>query len=188
MDNGRISVRYARALFQLAHEQGCEDAVYGGLTRFARNYFLAITQFNEVLADPMVARDEKVKLVEMAAGEPLHDVLKQFIAFVAEKKREDKMVFIALKYMEMYREKHNILSTNVTTATELSDESYDHIKAFIKQTFGAEAEMEVKIDPSLIGGFILDIENTRMDASVAGQLNALKNNLQLSAISSQPST
>jgi F-type H+-transporting ATPase subunit delta len=187
MDNGRISVRYARALFQLAHEQGCEDAVYGGLTRFARNYFLAITQFNEVLADPMVAREEKVKLVDMAVGEPLHEVLKQFIDFVADKKREDKMIFIAMKYMEMYREKHNILSTNVTTATELSDESYDHIKAFIKQTFGADAEMEVKIDPSLIGGFILDIENTRMDASVVGQLNALKNNLQLSAISSQPS-
>ena len=123
MDNGRISVRYARALFQLAHEQGCEDVVYGGLTRFARNYLLAITQFNEVLADPMVAREEKVKLVEMAVGEPLHDTLKQFIAFVADKKREDKMFFIAMKYMEMYREKHNILSTNVTTARHRKHEA-----------------------------------------------------------------
>ena len=80
--------------------------------------------------------------------------------------------------MEMYRQKHNILNTQVTTSTELSEASYDKIKAFIKQTFGADAEMEVKIDPSLIGGFILDIENTRMDASVAGQLNALKNKLK----------
>ena len=38
--------------------------------------------------------------------------------------------------------------------------------------------MDVRIDPSLIGGFILDIENNRMDASVAGQLNALKNKLK----------
>ena len=180
MDNGRISVRYARALFQTAQEQGCEAEVYDGLTRFAHNYLLAIAQFNEVLADPIVAQEEKVKLLEMAVGDPLHDTLKQFITFVAEQKREDKMFLIAMKYMEMYREKHNILSTNVTTATELSDESYDRIKAFIKQTFGAEAEMGVKIDPSLIGGFILDIENTRMDASVAGQLNALKNRLKSS--------
>ena len=178
MDNGRISVRYARALFQTAQEQGCEDAVYDGLTRLAHNYLLAITQFNEVLADPIVEREEKVKLVEMAVGEPLHDSLKQFIAFVADQKREDKMFLIAMKYMEMYREKHNILSTQVTTATELTEESYDKIKAFIKQTFGADAEMEVHIDPNLIGGFILDIENTRMDASVAGQLNALKNKLK----------
>lgn len=180
MDNGRISVRYARALFQTAQQQGCEDAVYDGLTRFAHNYLLAISQFNEVLSDPIVASEEKVKLVEMAVGEPLDDTLKRFITFVAEQKREDKMYFIAMKYMEMYREKHNILNTQVTTATELPEETFDKIKAFVKQTFGAKAELEVKIDPSLIGGFILDIENTRMDASVAGQLNALKNKLKSS--------
>ena len=178
MDNGKISVRYARALFQLAQEQSCEDAVYDGMTRFAHNYVLAIAQFNEVLADPIVAQEEKVKLIEMAVGEPMHDCLKQFIAFVAEQKREDKMFLIALKYMEMYRTTHHILSTNVTTATELPEATYDKIKAFIKQTFDADAEIDVKIDPSLIGGFILDIENTRMDASVAGQLNALKNKLK----------
>ena len=178
MDNGRISVRYARALFQLAQEQGCEEAVYDGLTRFAHNYLLAISQFNEVLADPIVAKEEKVKLVEMAVGEPMHDLLKQFIAFVAEQKREDKMFFIAMKFMEMYRAKHHILSTQVTTATELPEATYERIKTFIKQTFDADAEMEVKIDPSLIGGFILDIENNRMDASVAGQLNALKQKLK----------
>ena len=178
MDNGQISVRYARALFQLAQEQGCEDAVYDGLTHFAHNYALAIAQFNEVLSDPIVAPEEKVKLVEMAVGEPMHDTLKQFIAFVAEQKREDKMFLIAMKYMEMYRTKHGILRTNVTTATELSESSYDKIKAFVKQTFDADAEMDVKIDPNLIGGFILDIENTRLDASVAGQLNALNNKLK----------
>ena len=178
MDNGKISVRYARALFQLAQEQGCEEAVYDGLTRFAHNYALAIAQFNEVLSDPIVAQEEKVKLVEMAVGEPMHDTLKQFIAFVAEQKREDKMFLIALKYMEMYRTKHNILSTKVTTATELPKATYDKIKAFVKQTFEADAEIDVKIDPTIIGGFILDIENTRMDSSVAGQLNALKNRLK----------
>ena len=178
MDNGKISVRYARALFQTAQTEGCEDAVYEGLSRFAHNYLLAIAQFNEVLADPIVAKEEKVKLLEMAVGEPMHDCLKQFISFVAGKNREDKMFLIAMKFMEMYRIKHNILSTQVTTATELPEATLDKIKAFVKKTFSAEAEMEVKIDPALIGGFILDIENSRMDASVAGQLNALKNKLK----------
>jgi len=171
-------VRYARALFQLAHEQGCEEAVYNGLTRFVHNYLLAIAQFNEVLANPMVTREEKIKLVEMAIGEPLHETLKQFIAFVTDQKREDKMFFIAVKYLEMYRTKHHILRTSVTTATELSESSYEKIKSFVKQTFDADAEIDVRIDPSIIGGFILDIEHSRMDASVAGQLNALKNKLK----------
>ena len=177
MDNGKISVRYARALFQIAQEQGCEEAVYDGLTRFAHNYLLAIAQFNEVLADPIVAKEEKAKLLEMAVGEPMHDSLKQFIAFVIEQHREDKMFLIAMKYMEMYRKKHNILNTQLTTATELPEATLDKIKAYVEQTFNVEAEMEVKIDPSLIGGFVLDIESTRMDASVSGQLNALKQKL-----------
>ena len=90
MDNGKISVRYSRALFQLTQQQGCEEAVYNGVTRFAHNYLLAITQFNEVLADPIVAREEKVKLIEMAVGEPLHDCLKQFITFVADQSAKTK--------------------------------------------------------------------------------------------------
>ena len=178
MDNGKLSVRYARALFQITQEQHCEEAVYDGLTRFVHNYMTAISQFNEVQANPIIAQTEKIKLMELAVGEPMHDTLKQFIAFVAEQKREDKMLLIAMKYMEMYRAKHNILNTQVTTATELPEATYDRIKAFIKQTFDAEAEMDIRIDPSLIGGFILDIENNRMDASVAGQLNALKNKLK----------
>ena len=178
MDNGKISVRYARALFQIAQEQGCEEAVYDGLTRFAHNYLLAIAQFNEVLADPIVAKEEKAKLLEMAVGEPMHDCLKLFIAFVTEQHREDKMFLIAMKYMEMYRKKHNILNTQLTTATELPEATLDKIKAYVEQTFSAQVEMDIAIDPSLIGGFILDIENSRMDASVAGQLNALKNRLK----------
>ena len=168
-------MRYARALFQLAQEQGCEEAVYNGLTRFVHNYLLAIAQFNEVLANPMVTKEEKTKLVEMAIGEPLHETLKQFIAFVTDQKREDKMFFIAVKYLEMYRTKHHILRTSVTTATELSESSYEKIKSFVKQTFDADAEIDVRIDPSIIGGFILDIEHSRMDACVVGQLYALKN-------------
>ena len=178
MDNGKISVRYARALFQLAQEQGCEGDVYDGLMRLTRNYLLALAQFNEVLSDPIVAKEEKVKLLEMAIGEPMHDILKQFIAFVVEQHRESRMFLIAMKYMEMYRKKHNILNTQLTTATELPEATLDKIKAYVEQTFNVEAEMEIKIDPALIGGFVLDIENTRMDASVAGQLNALKNKLK----------
>ena len=178
MDNGKISVRYARALFQLAQEQGCEEAIYEGLMGLTRNYLLALAQFNEVLSDPIVAKEEKVKLLEMAIGEPMHDILKQFIAFVVEQHRESRMFLIAMKYMEMYRKKHNILNTQLTTATELPETTLNKIKAYVEQTFNVEAEMEIKIDPALIGGFVLDIENTRMDASVAGQLKALKNKLK----------
>lgn len=178
MDNGKISVRYARALLNLARQEQCEQEVYEGLMRLTQNYDLAIAQFNEVLTNPIIGTEEKVTLVKAAVGEPLHPCLEHFIEFVVEQKRESSIYRIAMKYQEMYRDSKDILLTHVTTATELPDETMRKLKGFVEQNFDCHAEMQITIDPSIIGGFILDIENDRMDASVAGQLEALKKKLK----------
>ena len=116
MDNGKISVRYARALLATAKAQQCEGEVYDGLTRLTHNYSYAISTFNEVLSNPMISPEEKRKLLQNAIGEPLHPCLLRFIEFVTEKKRENKILLIALKYQEMYRKEKNILKADVTVA------------------------------------------------------------------------
>lgn len=178
MDNGKISVRYARALLNLAHQEQCEKEVYDGMMRLSNNYDLAIAQFDEILTNPIIATNEKVSLLKSAVGDPLHPCLSRFIEFVAEQKRESSIYRIALKFQEMYRESKDILLTHVTTASELPDQTLRKLKGFVEQNFDCQAEMHITIDPSLIGGFILDIENDRMDASVAGQLEALKKKLK----------
>ena len=177
MDNGKISVRYARALLSSANEQHCETEVYGNLTKLTANYGQAINAFNEVLSNPMVANTDKIELLKTAIGEPVHPCLIRFLEFLTEKKRENKVFLIALKYQEMYRKEKNLLRADVTTATELSEEALDKIKAFVEQTFDRQVEMHVSIDPELIGGFTLDIEHNRMDASIKGRLENLKSTL-----------
>ena len=179
MDNGKISVRYARALLNSANQEHCEAEVYGNLTRLTANYSQAINAFNEVLSNPMVASTDKIELLKTAIGETVHPCLLRFLEFLTEKKRENKVFLIALKYQEMYRKEKNLLRANVTTATELNDEALDRIKAFVEQAFDRQVELHVSINPELIGGFTLDIEHNRMDASIAGQLNKLKTELQL---------
>ena len=179
MDNGKISVRYARALLNSANQQHCEDEVYGNLTRLTSSYSQAINAFNEVLSNPMVGNGDKIELLKTAIGEPTHPCLLRFFEFLTEKKRENKVFLIALKYQEMFREEKNMLRADITTATELSDDALDKIKTFVENTFNRQVEMHVSIDPELIGGFTLDIEHNRMDASIAGQLNKLKKELQL---------
>lgn len=174
MDNGKISVRYARALLDYANEQHCEAEVYANLTKLTANYSQAIQQFNEVLSNPMVSSNDKMQLLKTAIGEEVHPCLVRFMEFLTEKKRENKIFVIALKYQEMYRKEKHLLRANVTTATELNDRALDKIKGFVEQTFDQEVEMHVDTDPTLIGGFTLDIEHNRMDASIKGQLEKLK--------------
>ena len=174
MDNGQISVRYARALLETALEQHCETEVYHQLVKLTGNYGLAIPQFNEALSNPTVGNRDKVQLLETAIGEPVHPCLARFLEFVTDKKRENRIFLIALKYQEMYRKEKKLLRADVTTAAELDEKALDNIRNYVQQTFHCDAELHVKIDPSLIGGFILDIEHDRMDASIKGRLDLLK--------------
>ena len=174
MDNGKISVRYARALFETAKEQQCETEVYEQLMRLTGNYSQAIGAFDEALSNPIIAGEEKVKLLKTAIGDQVHPCLARFIEFVSEKKRENKILLIALKYQEMYRKEKNLLKADVTTAAEIDDQALQRITQFVEQTFNRSVEMHTKTNPGLIGGFILDIEHNRMDASVKGRLEKLK--------------
>ena len=174
MDNGKISVRYARALFETAKEQQCETEVYEQPMRLTGNYSQAIGAFDEALSNPIIASEEKVKLLKTAIGDPIHPCLARFIEFVSEKKRENKILLIALKYQEMYRKEENLLKAEVTTAAEIDDQAVQRIRQFVEQTFNRRVEMHLKTNPELIGGFILDIEHNRMDSSVKGLLEKIK--------------
>ena len=179
MDNGKISVRYARALLTTSLEQHCEKEVYEGLVRLTHNYSLAINPFNEALSNPMISGDEKLSLLKAAVGDPVHPCLSHFFQFLIEKKRENKIYLIALKYQEMYRKHQGIILAKVTTAAAMDDSTLEKISDYLKTTFHSDVEMHVTVDPALIGGFTLDIEHDRMDASIAGRLNKLKKELQL---------
>jgi F-type H+-transporting ATPase subunit delta len=174
MDNGKISVRYARALLSTAKAEQCEKEVYEGLQRLTRQYSLAIPAFNEALSNPLVVPEEKTKLLSTAIGEPIHPCLLRFIDFLIEKRRENKVMLIALEYQQLYRKENNILRADITTASELDEKAMAHLRSFVEQNFHCKAEMHVKVDPSLIGGFILDIEHERMDDSIKGRLENLK--------------
>ena len=174
MDNGKKSVRYARALLQQAENEQCAREVYEGMKRLTANYSQDIKAFDEILSNPMVATEEKLRLIHTAIGEPVHPCVAHFLEFLTVKKRENKIFLIALKYQEMYRRANNIIRADVTTAMEVDDSTLDKIRAFVEQSLHCTADMHVKVDPSLIGGFTLDIEHDRMDVSVKGRLEEWK--------------
>lgn len=177
MDDGKVSVRYARALLSQATDEQCAREVYEGLQRLEAGYVTAISEFNEVLSNPMIGGNEKLQLLRVAIGEPVHPCLDHFLEFLILKKRESKILWIALKYQEMYRKANRIVRADVTTTVEPTDEVLNRVREFVEQHLHCSADLHTKVDPTLIGGFMLDIDNTRMDMSVKGRLEKLKNTL-----------
>ncbi len=82
---------------------------------------------------------------------------------------------IALAYLKMYRLKHNIRLVTVTSAAPMAPADEDRLRKLIQRHLGS-AQMEYRhlIDPDLIGGFVVSIDNEKLDASVANELKQLR--------------
>ena len=174
MNNGRISVRYARALIAYAKDNHCEEQVYAEMQILTQHYESCIQQLDSILRNPMIKRDEKRNLMTTLAGEKVSECTAHFFQFIVDKGRETDIYLIGMMFQEMYRKEKGILISKIATAVELPQKTMEQIQAFLEQTYKTRIEMHTSIQPELIGGFTIDIENSRMDASIAGQLNEMR--------------
>lgn len=173
MNDGLIAIRYARALYSSAKDKHKEDEVYKGICAI-NIAFEQVPELKHALASPTIGDKEKAQLLLTSAGQKPAKELKDFIVFIINKKRESYMGSIARMYEQLYRKDKNIVVSTVTTAMEIKDKSLSHIEEFVEKTCNAkQVELRTKIDPSIVGGYILDIEGKRMDASIKGQLSKL---------------
>jgi F-type H+-transporting ATPase subunit delta len=104
--------------------------------------------------------------------------LEQFIDLLLKNKREERLQYIALRFLELYRKKFNILSGTLITATKVDKPTYNRLKSFIESKTGETLELERLTDASILGGFILQIGDNRLDTSVSGQLLRIKSELK----------
>ncbi|MBP5259278.1 MAG: F0F1 ATP synthase subunit delta [Paludibacteraceae bacterium] len=175
MNHGKISIRYARALYEYALEHQEDKAVYADMQMLARTA-AEVKGMTVFLANPAAGRQDKLNLLQEASGgKKTCATTRHFLEFVLDKNRESSMQMIALMYAKLYREKNHIRLGQVTSAAELPARTLDKISAFIRDNYHVSVEMSTRIDPAIIGGFILDIDDNRFDASISGQLQKLNN-------------
>lgn len=179
MNDGLIPRRYAKALLKLASEKGVARETYEQMCALT-NSFREYPELKEVVENPFQSVADKKALLLTAAGRTaVSDALfSDFLTLLVENNRLGMIDMIALAYAAIYREENNIHVVKVTTAAELPAESLARLRALVEQHLGgADMEFSSAVDPSLIGGFTVAVDNERLDASVSNQLNELRLNL-----------
>lgn len=183
MDTGRISVRYAKALLEVAQKNGSANKVYEEMESVS-NAFFAVPDLKKAMNNPHVTTDERKKLLLSAAGNessPVSSEFSKFVDLVIDRKRENYFQSISLVFQDLYRKDNNIIIGKLTTATEVSEQVKEKMKALVAQIanlpLGGKVEFQSEVDPSLIGGFQLQVESNLLDASVASQLQEIKKTL-----------
>ncbi|MCR4604223.1 MAG: F0F1 ATP synthase subunit delta [Prevotella sp.] len=173
MDIGIISVRYARALLKSALDQKLDKQVYQEMQLLGQSY-TEVPQLRQTIDNPMLAKDKKEMLLLTAiGGEKASALAKAFVALVLKEDRENMIQFMAYSYVTLYRQQKNIIRGKLTTAVAVSPETEQKMRQMVESKTKGTVEFETEVNPDIIGGFILEYDTYRMDASVKAKLNSI---------------
>ena len=174
MQNPRLANRYAKSLLSLAVEKNQLDTVYNDM-EFLKAVAKLNREFVVVLKSPVIAPEKKETIISAVTKGKISDLTFLFIRLLIRKGREMNLPDITTAFIEQFKEHRQIYSVKLTTATPVSEELKQSIVSQIKsQTALKNIELTTEVDDKLIGGFILQIGDKEVDASIAYDLNIIR--------------
>jgi len=173
MPNPRLASRYAKSLIDLSIEKGQLEEVYADM-QWLQDVSKSNRDFRNLLRSPIITGDKKIKILGAVAGDRLNKITNSFTSLLVKKGRESNLPEIAAAFINQYKEHKKIHTVKLTTASPLTNELKNAIIAQVKKTGGFEnIELEEKVDKDIIGGFILQVGDKLVDASIAYDLKAI---------------
>jgi F-type H+-transporting ATPase subunit delta len=165
--------RYAIALLELAVEKNTLEIVKKDLelikeTLKNNRELMVLTQ------SPVVKSEDKKEILRKIFASRISEQTMNFIEVLSGNKREKLLLDTTLVFDELYKKFNNIIAASITSATALSAKSREAIIAAIKASTNSQIELKESIDSDLIGGFVLQIEDKLLDASISGKLKEIK--------------
>ncbi len=176
MNESLISVRYAKALFQLAIEKEISKAVFSDL-KLIHDAFESSVDLRQFMMSPVFKTSLKKSIVIDLFGLKVNPVVIGFFNLIIDNGREIFLQRIIHSYNNFYYEHSNIKQVTLISATSQTRESLKEIKEKIAAQMSSGIELKAKTDKSLLGGFKLIIDGKLIDASFSGKLKKLKKQL-----------
>ena len=132
-----------------------------------------VPELRELLRNPQLDPRARAAALEdvLALGDQL---LRNFLLVLVDKGRIGELEVIAEEFERLVAEQEGVLSAELTTAVELSDDDERRLLKQIEDASGRKVEATRRVDPGLIGGIVLQVGSYRLDASVRGRLDRLR--------------
>lgn len=177
MDYSKIGVRYAKALFEYAEEQKLTDLVVEDI-RLLYSNLKENPELLKYFSNPVTKSSAKSQMVDDIYGKHFQKLTCDFMKLVIQHRREEHFPAICRRVDALYKEKFGIRNLKIRSVVEMNPELQKRIEAIVKEALNAKSlELSTELDPDLIGGFVLDMDDLRFDASVKAQISELHNKL-----------
>jgi F-type H+-transporting ATPase subunit delta len=170
----RIASRYAKSLLELAIDQNTVEPVHADMDTLqsaARNRELYL-----FLKSPIIQGDKKIAVLHALLENKINPLTMAYLDLLVKKGREMYIPEIAAEFIIQYKKLKKITSVRVISAAPLSESVLDSLRTKLLGSGQTTVNLEIEtvVDPNLIGGFVLEFDNKRYDASVANKLVELK--------------
>ncbi|HEX3510061.1 MAG TPA: ATP synthase F1 subunit delta [Solirubrobacteraceae bacterium] len=163
---------YARSLFEVALEQGKLDLLREQLGQFAdaleENRELAVFFFS-----PYFSSKEKEEALERAL-DGADPAFRSFLALLIENHRMPVIFRIRQRYEQLWQEENRLLPVEITSAIALDADTTENLGRTIGERAGRKVNLAAHVDPDIIGGIIVRVGNSILDASIRTRLEQLR--------------
>lgn len=171
-----IARRYAAALFNVALKEGVAEQVSGDINSF-RELFEMDADFRSFMGSPQVLTDDKKSLITNTFGERASGLFVKFLMLLIDKKRIMFIDEIAGSYTQLYEHHQGIVAVRSVTAVEMSHDMQTLTRQTLEQKLGTTVRLTSTVDPRIIGGMVLIVEDKIIDGSIRHQLDEIRKSL-----------
>lgn len=176
MGQARLGARYAKSLFSLAKDLGTLEEVYQDML-FISSTCKDNKELVLIIDSPVVPSAKKEKIFHYLFQDVIQSTSMQFFDIIFNKGREMYIDDIAHAFVDIYKKFKHIEKAQLVTASVISDSFKQRIIHYLeKKCPGQSIELEHKIDPSLIGGFIINYSGLQLDKSTKSELDFIEQN------------
>ena len=175
MNESRISVRYSKALFQSALEKDILDRINQDLVLIRD--ICTVPEVRELLSNPVIRPAKKSETLSRIFGKDIHPLSLSLVELVVKNGRERYLPSIARVFVHETKKHRGITESVLTTAVKIDPELKKQVSGMIEKLLDTKVDLKENIDESIIGGFILRVEDNYVDASIRNKLRKIRSEL-----------
>lgn len=175
MRSTKAASRYAKALLELAIEHDKVDQIAGDM-HYLSEVSSETKDFQQLLNSPVIKADKKIAIFNELFGQ-FEDVSSMFVKLITKNGREYMLHVIAESFDQQVKAYKGIVPVTLISAKPLDKATKEKILDKVRESVKGTLEVKELIDESLIGGFIVRMDDKQIDASISNQFNNLKQRL-----------
>jgi len=173
-EQGGLALRYAGALLELAEEKHALDAVSADLVALGQ-MIAGSGDLQKLITSPLIDRADQARAIDaVAKAASFGDLTQRFLGLVAANRRLFALPAIIKAFQKMLADKRGEVAAEVTAAHALTDAQKAAVSDAIKRVVGGKVSIDMKVDPSLLGGLIVRVGSRMIDGSVKTKLQKLQ--------------